>query len=307
MQLQQLEYFVKVAELGSLNKAAEIFYVTQPALSKSILNLEEDVGTELLHRTNKGVSLTDDGKMIFEYAKTILAQVELIKDIKIKDSTQILTVASYPLLSMSRMIAEFYNRKQDGNVVIRLNEERLMHVIDHVNEGKAEVGFLLINNSQLREVKNTLSHKGLSMAILGHDTWYANIGEHNPLFDKKEINMKELIKYPIVRLHDDHYSNLTNYLRIDGIPLINSLKQIYVSDNAGLVNVIRHTDAYRYGPGLSNRDFADFGIRSIPIHNCDVDVVVAWIKKKSVVLSTIAEEFVRFLEEWTREVLMTES
>ena len=49
MQLQQLEYFVTVAELGSLNKAAEIFYVTQPALSKSILNLEEDVAVSYTH------------------------------------------------------------------------------------------------------------------------------------------------------------------------------------------------------------------------------------------------------------------
>ena len=53
MQLQQLEYFVKVAELGSLNKAAEVFYVTQPALSKAIQNLEQEIGAEVLRRTNK--------------------------------------------------------------------------------------------------------------------------------------------------------------------------------------------------------------------------------------------------------------
>ena len=62
MQLQQLEYFVKVAELGSLNKAAEVFYVTQPALSKAIQNLEQEIGAEVLRRTNKGVSMTEDGK-----------------------------------------------------------------------------------------------------------------------------------------------------------------------------------------------------------------------------------------------------
>ena len=68
MQLQQLEYFVKVAELGSLNKAAEVFYVTQPALSKAIQNLEQEIGAEVLRRTNKGVSMTEDGKKLYEYA-----------------------------------------------------------------------------------------------------------------------------------------------------------------------------------------------------------------------------------------------
>lgn len=66
---------------------------------------------------------------------------------------------------------------------------------------------------------------------------------------------------------------------------------------------MRHTDAYRFGPGLSNRDFADLGIRSIPIRNCDVDVVVGWIKKKSAALSFIGEEFVHLLEEWTETEL----
>ena len=303
MQLQQLEYFVKVAELGSLNKAAEVFYVTQPALSKAIQNLEQEIGAEVLRRTNKGVSMTEDGKKLYEYAKVILSHVDLIRDIKGKDALQTLAVASYPLISMSRIIADFYNRQSDRNVTIRLKEDRLMQVIDHVYEGRDEIGFLLINNSQLREVKNTLKFKGLSLEILGHDTWYANVGEHSPLYDKELVTMEELIQYPIVRLHDDHYSNLTNYLRIDGILLRDSRKHIYVSDNAGLVNVMRHTDAYRFGPGLSNRDFADLGIRSIPIRNCDVDVVVGWIKKKSAALSFIWEEFVHLLEEWTETEL----
>ena len=303
MQLQQLEYFVKVAELGSLNKAAEVFYVTQPALSKAIQNLEQEIGAEVLRRTNKGVSMTEDGKKLYEYAKVILSHVDLIRDIKGKDALQTLAVASYPLISMSRIIADFYNRQSDRNVTIRLKEDRLMQVIDHVYEGRDEISFLLINNSQLREVKNTLKFKGLSLEILGHDTWYANVGEHSPLYDKELVTMEELIQYPIVRLHDDHYSNLTNYLRIDGILLRDSRKHIYVSDNAGLVNVMRHTDAYRFGPGLSNRDFADLGIRSIPIRNCDVDVVVGWIKKKSAALSFIGEEFVHLLEEWTETEL----
>ncbi len=135
MQLQQLEYFVKVAELGSLNKAAEVFYVTQPALSKAIQNLEQEIGAEVLRRTNKGVSMTEDGKKLYEYAKVILSHVDLIRDIKGKDALQTLAVASYPLISMSRIIADFYNRQSDRNVTIRLKEDRLMQVIDHVYEG----------------------------------------------------------------------------------------------------------------------------------------------------------------------------
>lgn len=303
MQLQQLEYFVKVAECGSLNKASEFFYVTQPALSKAIANLEEEIGTEVLCRTNKGVQMTENGKKLYEYTKEILSQVDLIRSIATEETPQILNVASYPILSISRVIADFYNRHQEEQALYRLTEGRLGTVIDEVENGRAEIGFLLINHSQLREVKNTLRHKELVLAELAHDTWYANIGPKSPLYDREEVTMQELLQYPMVRYSVDHYSNLTSYLRIDGIPLAETRQQIYVNDNAGLVNVIRETQAFRYGPGLSSRDYQNFGIRSIPIHNCDVDVVVGWIKKKNVLLTDTAAEFVALLEQWVKEEL----
>lgn len=301
MQLQQLEYFVKIVEYGSLNKASEYFYVTQPALSKAIMNLEEEIGAEVLRRTNKGVQMTENGKKLYEYAKDILSQVALIQSIATEDTRKILHVSSYPILSISRIVADFYNRHQEDQLYFHLTEGRLAHVIEDVETGRSEIGFLLINHSQLREVKNTLRHKELTLTVLGHDTWYANIGPRNPLYDREEVTMQELIQFPIVRYSADHYSNLTNYMRIDGIPLAQTRQQIYVNDNAGLVNVIRETHAFRYGPGLSSRDYESFGIRSIPIHNCDVDVAAGWIKKKNALLSDTAAEFVSLLETWVAE------
>ena len=58
MQLQQLTYFVEIAERGSFNKAAEALFVTQHNLSKAISNLEAELNTEIFLRTNKGVALT---------------------------------------------------------------------------------------------------------------------------------------------------------------------------------------------------------------------------------------------------------
>lgn len=303
MQLQQLEYFIKVVECGSLNKAAELFYVTQPALSKAIVNLERDVGTELLYRTNKGVALTENGKKIYRYAKTIMDQVDLINKVTLGETSQSLTVASYPLISMSRVVAEFYNLHQGEDIVVNLIEKRLQNVISEVDADNAELGFLLVNNSQLREVKNTLKYKDMEMNVLGVDTWYANVGEKNPLYYKDLVTMQELTEYPVVRLYDDHFSNLTYYMRIDGVLLAETNKPLYVSDNAGLVNVMRHTQAYRYAPGLGRKDFADFGIRTIPIQNCNVEVVVCWIKKRKTRLSPLAEDFVRFLQNWVEEEL----
>ena len=62
MQIQQLTYFVAIAEQGSINKAAEKLFVTQPNLSKAISNLENELKVRIFNRTNKGVVLTDEGQ-----------------------------------------------------------------------------------------------------------------------------------------------------------------------------------------------------------------------------------------------------
>lgn len=56
MQIQQLTYFVAIAEQGSINKAAEKLFVTQPNLSKAISNLENELKVRIFNRTNKGVA-----------------------------------------------------------------------------------------------------------------------------------------------------------------------------------------------------------------------------------------------------------
>ena len=99
MQLQQLIYFVTVAEQGSINKAAEKLFITQPNLSKAISNLENELKVRVFNRTNKGVALTDGGKKLYQYARTILNQMELIQGLSQKERPRILSVAAYPIIT----------------------------------------------------------------------------------------------------------------------------------------------------------------------------------------------------------------
>lgn len=89
IQIQQLTYFVAIAEQGSINKAAEKaaekLFVTQPNLSKAISNLENELKVRIFNRTNKGVALTDEGKKLYQYARTIINQMELIQGLSEKE------------------------------------------------------------------------------------------------------------------------------------------------------------------------------------------------------------------------------
>lgn len=75
MNLRQLEYFIRVAELGSFSKAALVLGVAQPALSRQVRLLEADLRTNLLIRNGRGVTLTETGKGLFDRGIDILQLV----------------------------------------------------------------------------------------------------------------------------------------------------------------------------------------------------------------------------------------
>ena len=73
MDLRVLEYFLAVAEVGGISRAADILHISQPTLSRQLMELEREIGSTLLIRGKRSVTLTPDGLMFRETARDILA------------------------------------------------------------------------------------------------------------------------------------------------------------------------------------------------------------------------------------------
>ena len=80
MELEQLEYFVRVAELGSFTRASRALNMTQPALSRKIRLLEVELRQNLLVRNGRGATPTDAGKLLLEHGRGILHQVQRLRE-----------------------------------------------------------------------------------------------------------------------------------------------------------------------------------------------------------------------------------
>ena len=76
MTLQQLQYIITVSETGSLNKAAEILFLTQPSLTSAINEVEKELGITIFNRSGKGTTLTNDGNEFLLYARSVYGQYE---------------------------------------------------------------------------------------------------------------------------------------------------------------------------------------------------------------------------------------
>lgn len=79
MQMKQLEYIVKIAECGSISKAAQLLFVSQPSLTKSVMQLEQEYGIQILIRKARGVELTPEGKSFIHYARGVLTAARVLE------------------------------------------------------------------------------------------------------------------------------------------------------------------------------------------------------------------------------------
>ena len=80
MELRDLRFFCLTAELGSVTRAAEELGVSQPFVTKVIHQLEEELGILIFERTNKGITLTDEGREFITYARKAVAQYGILED-----------------------------------------------------------------------------------------------------------------------------------------------------------------------------------------------------------------------------------
>lgn len=80
MEIRGLRYFVEVVQQNNFSRAADKLCVTQPAISRSIQKLEQELEYTLLIRETDGVKMTDEGEILFNHARQILEQFDRMND-----------------------------------------------------------------------------------------------------------------------------------------------------------------------------------------------------------------------------------
>ena len=80
MTIQQLNYVITISEIGSLNKASEVLYVTQPSLTSAVRELEQELGITIFIRSGRGVKLTAEGEEFIQNARAVVQQYDSLAE-----------------------------------------------------------------------------------------------------------------------------------------------------------------------------------------------------------------------------------
>ena len=184
--------FISVAENLSFSRAAEYLYISQPAVSKHIQELESSYGISLFERKGNRVLLTPAGRIVYEKLKEIQHQYSELNfsvgsltnqykgELRIGSSS---TISQYVI---PLVLANFHSKYPSVNLTL-------------YNGNSDDMERLLINNQvDVALVENVSSHQGLKYGVVTSDSIVAVVGAHGGLARLKEVSIADLVSLPLV-------------------------------------------------------------------------------------------------------------
>lgn len=197
MKLNQLKYFLKIAELGSVSAASRQLYIAQPALSHQIAALEKELEVELFTRTVKGVQLTPAGEKLVHHAGLILRQVENARADVISDESsprgevRLVVDASKVYTLLPLLITETARRFPD--VQLNVFESMSLAAARQIADGKVDLG-LIPNAADLSGVEVLPVYRE-SMYLVGKNLVEKGADSGS---NQQTILFEQLSEYPLV-------------------------------------------------------------------------------------------------------------
>ena len=144
MTILQLKYVITIAGSSSIREAAGKLFVSQPALSATIRELEEELGINLFKRNNKGISLTEQGSEFLVYAKQAVSQYELIEDryIQKEGEKKHFSVSMQHYVFAVHAFVQTVKKCDAGKYIYSVYETRTAEVLTNVRNIKSEIGVI---------------------------------------------------------------------------------------------------------------------------------------------------------------------
>ncbi|CAM3130931.1 LysR family transcriptional regulator [Streptobacillus ratti] len=163
MDINNIKAFTKLIEYGTISKTATKLFITQSALSKIINKLELDLGATLLNRTNKGVSLTKEGQIAYNYFKKLIdIDNEIRKEIKdFKDNVKKLKIVAVPSVANYSLPCVLYNLsdKFKNMKFPLLLKNSSSKIVSDIADGIVDIGFVSnCQNCEFWKIKYTKAY-----------------------------------------------------------------------------------------------------------------------------------------------------
>jgi DNA-binding transcriptional LysR family regulator len=302
MTLTQLRYAITVANSNSLNEAARELFISQPSLSAAIKELEEETGTQLFRRTNRGISVTTEGKEFLGYARQVVEQYELIelKYIAKENTKKKFSVSMQHYTFAVNAFVEMVKQFGMDEYEFAVHETKTYDVIEDVKNFKSEIGILYINDFNKKVLTKLFREYELEFHDLLECKIYVYMWKGHPLAKKKEIALEELDDYPCLSFEQGTYNSF--YFAEEVLSTYDYKRLIKANDRATLLNLMVGLNGYTLCSGiicesLNGADYVAVKLKS------DEVMTIGYLKKKGTTLSPLGEKYLEEISKFKDKAL----
>lgn len=296
MNLQQLQYALEIEQCGSINKAAQNLYISQPALSRALRELEDEIGITLFERTSSGAAATHQGREFLLRAQRLNEQFVNFQEQyydKRKSNILTLSVSSVHYAVVERAFTNFYNRYKDHELQnLSISETNTNEVLYNIYDGKYSLGFILISSDTKEHWKHKADLYNLHWESLSTHDSYVQIGHQHPFADRESLRISELNDFPHATIASSDVSSILSCSDIRGYDERLSRKRIIVNDKSMLYEVLTHTNAFYIGVNLEPLSPGNGRICYIPISDTDVKIEFVLLYPQSHTLTRTEAAFI---------------
>lgn len=298
MTLIQLRYAITVADAGSMNEAAKKLFISQPSLSQSVRELEEEAGIEIFRRSTRGVSVTQEGAEFLGYARQVTEQYGLIEsryiertNVKKKFGVSMQHYA-FAVNAFVEMVKQFGMDEYE----FAIRETKTYEVIEDVKSFRSEIGILFLNEFNEKVLRKLFTEAELQFHPLMECGIYAYMWKGHPLAGKEEVSLEELGDYPCLAFEQGNYNSF--YFAEEVLSTYDYKQLIRANDRATLLNLMKGLNGYTLCCGiicevLNGEEYCAVRLRS------DVRMEIGYIKRKGMTLSPLGEKYLEEIRKYS--------
>lgn len=297
MTLQQLRQVITIADSGSLNEAARKLYVSQPNLSGVLKDLEKEIGITLFLRSNRGISLTPEGKEFIGFARQVVEQYALLEDRYIgKKAKKVFSVSAHHYSFAVKAFVETVKRVGMDKYEFAMHETRTGQVIDNVKNMTSELGILYLSDFNEPVLRKIFAENSLVFTELFACDTYVYLWKRHPLAGKKEISMAELAEYPCLSFEQGDSNSF--YFAEEMLSTLEYKRLIKADDRATMLNLMVGLNGYTLCSGIISEELNGSDYAAIPLKESQV-MHIGYVRHKDVRLSEIGTIYLEEIRKTT--------
>ena len=296
MTLQQIKYVIGIAETGSFNKAAEKLFVSQPSLTATIHDLEDELGIEIFNRTGRGVTLTNDGTEFLTSARQLYIDYQSVMEKygengKIKKKFGVSTQHySFAVKSFVEMVKDFNTNEYE----FAIRETKTREVIEDVATLKSEIGILYLSDFNRKAITSILKSKELEFHHLIDCKAYVYIWKGHQLANKKQISLSQLEDYPCLSFEQGDGASF--YFAEEILSTEEYHRTIKANDRATILNLMIGLNGYTLCSGIICEELNGSDYIAVPFKEEDESInrimEIGFITRRGFNLSPIGNKYI---------------